>query len=235
MGQATIQVTAAWTPPATITGFSGTPVEESSHIKLNWDASTMSDTDFAYYNLYRREVGADAFDLLVQITNKTTTEHIDRFAGQQVNYEYMIIQYQNIPGDVELEGEQSEIVTAILSTDAWFTIIHSDGAYTPLEFNVIEETHNDVIQQEIFEPIASDRKRIVRGNVLGQEGSMQFLVDVSVVPTYITQLKNVRRSPGPHILKSPFGDVWEVEFDAPGYRYQPAGHLEVTIGWVQID
>lgn len=234
MGKATAQVTAAWTPPAAITGFSGTPVEEESHIKLNWDASTMSDSDFAYYNIYRRVMGTSAFEEIVRIRNRPTVEYIDRLAGQQVNYEYMIVQYQNIPGDVELEGVPSEIVTAILSTDTWFGIISIDGDYHALEFNVFEETHNDIIQQEIFEPLATNRKRIVRGNALGQEGSLQFLVDVSLVSAYTLELKQLRIHRGPHILKSPFGDVWQVEFDGPGFRYQPAGHMEVTIGWVEI-
>jgi hypothetical protein len=45
---------------------------------------------------------------------------------------------------------------------------------------------------------------------------------------YMTQIKT-----GPWILKSPFGDVWDVTFDSPEFQWQPGGHLQVSVDWVE--
>lgn len=234
MPTASTIVTAAWTPPNTVEGFSGTAVEESSFIRLNWSASIEADVDFVKYTIYRRVAGDELWVPLVDIANKTVVEYEDQTAGQQVEYEYAITQYKAVVGDVPLESLSSEVVTIMLETDAWFTLRLQSGVYFAIEVNVVDENHNAVIQQEIFEPLALDRKRIVRGLTLGDEGVFTALFDVSLVNEARTHFELLNQLRGPHILKSPFGDIWFVEFDAPSFRYRPGGHLEVKIGWVEI-
>lgn len=227
-------VTSSWTPPPTITGFSGTAVETASHVMLNWNASSLADVDFAFYRLYRRVPG-DEWGVLIDINNKTTTMYEDKTAGQTVQYQYMIAEYEVVVGDVPLESDPSDIVSIALTTDAWFIIMLQNILFDALELNVTTEEHSSVVQQEVFEPLASTRKRIVRGNVLGDEGSLTFIFDQSDSKTARAHIEHIKQSVGPHILKSPFGDVWFVSFDAPAFKYLPAGHLEVTIGWVAVD
>lgn len=224
-------ITAAWTPPPTITGFSGTSLEEESAAQLNWDVSTLADEDFTHYSIYRRELNDDLFVALVEISNKATVEYRDESAGQTIPYEYAITQFKGVIGDVPLESDYSEIVTVKLESDAWFVVPSSMVA---LELFVTDEEHSAVVQQEVFEPLATNRKRIVRGNVLGNEGSITTRHDAAVsraTKLYFEQLKSIK---GPHLVKSAFGDVWSAELDAPGYKYLAGGHIEITFGWVEI-
>jgi hypothetical protein len=224
-------VLAAWTPPPTIIGFSGTALETESAVQLDWTVSTLSDTDFNNYRIYRRESGAELWVPLADINTKSTVQFRDEYAGQTIQYEYAITQYKVVVGDVPLESDFSEIVTIALESDAWFV---KPNGMLALELFVVEEEHSSVVQQEVFEPLASVRKRVVRGNVLGNEGSITSQFDNAVAratKVYFEELKAIK---GPHIVKSAFGDVWIVELDAPGYKYLAGGHLEVTFGWVEI-
>ena len=227
-------VTTAWVPPAFITGFSGTAEETQSYIMLNWDVSTLSAADFSHYSIYRRVMGADLWSELVQISDKNINVYKDNTAGQTIQYEYIITQFKAITGDVPLESAESDTVSIALATDAWFTIMLQSGGYEALEVNVTDEDHSSVIQQEVFEPIASLRKRVVRGNVMGDEGSFTCLFDTVDAGLARQHFSTMSENKGPHILKSPFGDVWFVEFDAPGFKYRTGGHLEIKIGWVEV-
>jgi hypothetical protein len=225
-------ITTGWTPPPAIVGFSGTAVEEESHILLSWTASGLSSTDFVYYIIYRREVGETEWFPIVEISSKDIVEYKDYTAGQTINYEYIIYQYKFIPGDFPLASDDSDIVTAGLSLDAWFII---DGtSMEVLELFVTDEEHSAVIQQETFEPLAGTRKRVVRGLKLGYEGSLTTLHDASVNRSVKAFFDTLSEEPGPHQLKSAFGDVWAVEFDSPSFKYKASGHIEVTIGWIEI-
>jgi hypothetical protein len=50
----------------------------------------------------------------------------------------------------------------------------------------------------------------------------------------MTQVNYLKSTAGPHLLKSPFGDVWEVEFGGPGKEYQGGGHITVTLTWTEV-
>lgn len=227
-------VTTAWTPPPTITGFSGTALEESSAIQLNWDQSTLTTTDFVTYRIYRRIVGEELYTILKDITDLTVTEYRDDTAGQTVQYEYIVTQYKAVVGDIPLESNQGDVVSIALVTDAWFMILMGNFVSAALELNVIEEEHSAVVQQEVFEPLASNRKRVVRGNVLGDEGSITAFFDTSSITDTKAFMERLKNTKGPHLLKSPFGDVWFVEFDAPGFKYTTGGHMEISTGWVEV-
>lgn len=224
-------VLSAWEPPPTITGFSGSSLEDESAIQLNWDASTLSDEDFSHYRIYRREFGEELWTVLIDISNKATVEHRDETAGQTIEYEYLITQYKVVTGDAPLESNQSEIVTAALESDAWFVV---PTGLVAMELVVTEEEHSAVVQQEVFEPLATNRKRVIRGNVLGNEGSLTARFDAANARAAKIYFESLKTFKGPHLLKSAFGDVWSVELDAPGYKYLAAGHLDVSFGWVEI-
>lgn len=234
MPVATATIAAAWEPPPIITGFSGTVNEEMSHVMLMWEPSGLADADFEAYRIYRREFGDTDWAVLAVITDKTAGEYEDYLAGQTLVYEYKINQFKVIAGDVPLTSEDSDIVTAGLTADAWFLMMARGDLHESIELIVTTEEHSAVVQQEVFEPLAGTRKRIVRGLALGDEGSFTCVFDNSVVRIRKEFFEALSAIPGPHILKSAFGDVWQVEFDAPAFKYTSGGHLEVTIGWVEV-
>lgn len=237
MATTTAAISTLWTPPDPVTGLSATVVEEFSHVQLDWDISTLADIDFAYYNVRRRQQGASVWSTLANITGKAVLQYKDATGGQGVTYEYQVVVYKAIPGDVPLASENNSTATAALESDVWFVVGNEnpedeDHAF---ELPVIKEMHTRPIQQESFEPIVRNRKKVARGNVLGYEGSLtiQWTAEDRVAArVYLDFLAN---SAGPHLLKSPFGDVWRVEFDSPDYRYSVGGHLAVEIGWLEVN
>lgn len=240
MASASTTISTSWVPPSQITGLSGTSMEEFSHIMLNWDVSTQADIDFEKYTVYRRLQGSgdEDWEVIASIADKMMAMYIDITTGQGITYEYYVTQWKLVPGDASLESAASDVVTAALVSDVWFVIGAGstdphDSAYN-FELPVASETHTRPIQQEVFEPIVNNRKKVARGNVLGYEGTLKLRWANEDRETAKSQLRFLAEVAGPHVLKSPFGDVWEVEFDAPDYVYSGGGNLDVDIGWVEV-
>lgn len=236
MATTTSAVTTSWVPPDPVDALSATVVEELSHIQLNWGASTLSDTDFYRYRIDRRLSGQTVWTTLSTISNKATTQYKDASGGQGVAYEYQVVVQKNIPGDAPLDSDNNIVVSAMLESDVWFVIGNEnpEDEVHSFELPVAEESHTRPIQQEVFEPIVKNRKKVARGNVLGYEGTLDLVWNSSERTTAKTQLDFLATNFGPHYLKSPFGDVWRVEFDAPDYKYRGGGHLQVQVGWVEV-
>lgn len=236
MPKTTASFTVTYTPPAALTGLSATVIEELSHIRLDWDATSLSGSDFNRYQVERKLPGSTSWTILATITDSARTYYKDATAGQGEVYNYRVIQYQTIPGDSPIAGEEGDVLTASLESDVWFVIGNEnpDDETHAFELPVSGERHTRPIQQEVFEPIARNRKKVARGNVLGYEGTLQIMWTNEERATAKDQLNFLATDPGPHLLKSPFGDVWEVEFDAPDYTYSGGGHLAVEIGWVEV-
>lgn len=239
MAVAMTSITTSWTPPDLPEGISGTAHPEQSRFELTWDPSTLSTSEFGSYKVYRRELGSGSrrWTLLSVQTSKSNNSYSDIMLGHGIQYEYMVKQVRKITGDEDIESEASDILTGILDIDDWFVIGNKDWENPAGVFilPVIRETHQRFVQQEIFEPVTGYRKRVVRGNVLGMEGSMTLMWPFDTQKEGQRNLNFLVNDTGPHILKSPFGDVWLVEFDAPDYMYSPVGHLTTNIGWVEID
>ncbi len=236
MPTVSVTITTAWVPPPALTGLQKTVMEEFSHILLVWTGSSLSDVDFEKYTVYRRVVNDVAWAVIGTITDKSTAQWIDVYAGVGILYEYKVTQWKVIVGDVPLESADGDIAEAMLESDVWFVIGRSDPTDTANSFElpVSSETHTRPIQQELFEPIVGVRKKVARGNTLGYEGSIDLRYMSSERVAAKIQLMFLAEVQGPHVLKSPFGDVWLVEFDSPDYRYLGGGNLDVQIGWVEV-
>jgi hypothetical protein len=143
------------------------------------------------------------------------------------------------------DGDEN-ILPVVIDADVWMFIGFDRSSAHIVELPVVDEDHNRPVQQEEFEPLGSDRKVIMRGFVLGHEGSIQciFRNDIVPSPDDVQVLYNetiigrrlvdyLTRNKGPHILKSPFGDVWDVEFQGPTYKWLDSGNLQVTLTWIE--
>lgn len=223
------------TPPPIITGLSATILTNS--IDIDWDISTLANADFDHYELYRREFGDTEWTELSSIFVKTSLIFHDLAVSFGVIYEYKITQFKNVGGGFDIESEDSDIVAAALdgeALDVWM-VVGADG--TPehtFELPVTQHRHVEPIQQEVFEPLGSQRKTVVRGKVLGAEGSLAVIWDESERDDILPKLRYITHNRGPHTLRSPFGDVWLVEFGGPEKSYQPVGHLEVQLTWTEV-
>lgn len=231
--EATKAFATAWAAPDSITGFSVSALEPTSEMLLAWDQSNLASSDFSYYLIYRRESG-EAWIKYARVTDQSTTQYSDFFAGHSVTYEYKITVWKKVVGDVDVESPDSEIPTAILDPDSWQVVGADLDPSHIFELPVYDEAHTEPIQQEVFEPLGSRRKSIVRGKVLGAEGSMQVQWTDAERAAAKNYLRYITDNAGPHILKSPFGDVWLVEFSGPARKYTGGGHLGVTLNWIEV-
>jgi hypothetical protein len=228
----TKDVSADWAPPEPIADFTANEDPDTSAILLSWTISNLNPSDFAYYQIYRRRPGDAAWTKYDRVYDIATVSYTDYYAANGLMYEYEITVFQTVPGDVDLESGESDIVAVVLDADVWY-VVGADRAHL-FELPVADEGHSEPIQQEIFEPLGSNRKTVVRGKVLGTEGTLTVNWLADEVATAKVNLAYITDNKGPHILKSPFGDLWLVEFSGPQGKYAGGGHLGVTLTYVEV-
>ena len=222
----------SWTPPDALADFSVSADPVTSSVTLSWSPSALSAEDFSHYGIYRRVVGDVTWTLYDTVSVQSTTTYVDKYAANGVLYDYRVTQFQTIPGDVDLESTEETAASSILDVDDWVVVGANGSTFT---LPVTQESHQTPVQQEIFEPLGSTRKKSARGYVLGNEGqfTLSYASDERLVG--IANLNYIAGTPGPHVLKSPFGDVWRAEFSGPQLKYEPGGHLSATITWIEVD
>lgn len=239
--------------PDPILGLAPTAVEERSVVELHWNAATMkTGHTFVSYNIYKRLNSDDEWRYVDSTYDRTGGNNYDDwYAGHGVIYQYRVTVSTTKTGvGIELESGDDpnggNISETQLSSDVWMFVGADRNDVHIQELPVNDEGHERVVQQESFEPLGADRKVIIRGFVLGHEGSVtmifanrdvespddpQNLINETVkgrrLLDYLTSNK------GPHILKSPFGDVWDAEFEGPKYKWLAGGHLQVDLNWVE--
>jgi len=227
--------TTNWTAPDAISNFVVSDDVSQSAVSMSWDESTVAANEFRQYTIYRKVTGSDNWTAITDIVNKATTSYLDYTAANSVSYDYKITQFQIIPGDVDLESGDSDISTVTLDTDSW-VIIGADRALSHIfEVPVIAAPFQEPVQQEVFEPLGTNRKVILRGGVMGAEGTLQAKWPTSERTIAKEQIDYVKSNAGPHLLKSPFGDVWQVEFAGPTKDYEQVGHFNATLSWTEVD
>jgi hypothetical protein len=229
--EVTVQLTLD-APPA-IEALSATVRDDISAIVLHWEASSLG-SSFIAYVIYRRAVGDDEWTMIGTARPETNTTFTDYYAGQGVEYEYRVTVVKSLSTQPDLESPDSDIVQARFDGDVWMVIGQDRLPEHTFELFVVSESHTRPVQQEVFEPIGGTRKTSVRGFVLGWEGSL----DVTWLPEEKriaeAQIDYLLSNAGPHTLKNPFGDVYDVTFGTPDGSYQGAGVQNMTLTWIEV-
>jgi len=226
--------TTSWVAPASITGFNVTDDAANGSVLATWDVSNLSPTDFDFYRIYRRVASDATWTTLIDIANESTVSYRDYLAANGVSYDYKMTQFKKVPGDVDLESGDSGISSALIDADVWQVVGADRASEHIFELPVSAGPFLEPIQQEVFEPLLTGRKVIVRGKVLGAEGTLECKWTSSEVEVAKLQVAYIRETAGPHVLKSPFGDIWEVEFGGPAKTFEGGGHLTVSLTWIEI-
>lgn len=219
--------------PPSVEGFSATVLEDRSSIYLNWDASTLGSA-FVTYVIYRRRVGEDDWGMIGTAKPESNTQFTDYYAGQSVQYEYRVTVVKSVTNEPDIESPDSDIATAALDSDVWFVVGRDRADSHIFELPVVDESHSRPVQQEVFEPLGTNRKTVARGFVLGYEGSMDITWTPEEKFTAEAQVDYLLYDAGPHILKNPFGDVYEVTFGTPDGKYGPVGVQDMTLTWIEV-
>jgi hypothetical protein len=204
-----------------------------ARIELDWDKSALG-TAFVTYVIYRRPVGEDNWTMIGTAKPETNTRFNDYYAGQYVEYEYRVTVVKLVSGEPDVESPDSDIATARLESDVWMVVGQDRNPSHIFELPVQDENHSRPVQQEVFEPLGTNRKAVVRGFVLGHEGSLDLLWKEDEAAAAKEQLDYLVYYPGPHTLKDPFGNVYDVTFAGPDSHYLQGGHLQVTLTWIEV-
>ncbi len=218
--------------PPRIEGLSATVYEDQSKIVLDWDASSLS-TNFISYVIYRKLPSESDWTMIGTRKPETNVTYTDWYAGQRLDYHYRVTVVKKIADEPDLESPDSDIVTARLISDVWFVVGADRSEEHIFELPVSDESHNRPVQQEEFEPIGSNRKAVVRGFVLGHEGSVDVAYLDEETMDARHQIEYLLFYAGPHILKTPFGDVYDVTFGSPDYKYLGGGNMNATLTWIE--
>ena len=229
--------------------------QDRSFIEITWDLdgtwTLKTGHTFVGWRIRRQRKDFTAWETLDTLPSQASKRYLDHYAAHNVNYRYAVYAVTKKSGaGLELVGGDSatsgNIIEAQLASDDWHFIPDSRSASNNSILVVESESHSRPIQQEVFETLGSNRKVIMRGFVLGHEGELTTLwFNEETVAPEDTQLlltdtyrgkrlvDYLTRNPGPHIIKSPFGDVWDAQFATPQYEWLPTGHLSVTLEWIE--
>lgn len=216
--------------PPRIEGLSVTIYEDQSRVGLDWDASSLGQ-NFVTYVVYRRRLGETEWGMIGAVKPESRVTFNDYYAGQQQGYEYRVTVVKLIGGEPDLESPDSDIASGRLESDVWY-VIGADRTHV-FELPVSDETHTRPVQQEAFEPIGLNRKAVVRGFVLGHEGTLDVVWQPEEKADADENMTYLIYQAGPHILKNPFGDVYEVTFGTQDGQYQTGGVLTTSLVWIE--
>jgi hypothetical protein len=226
-------VSTNWAGPAAIQNFIANGDELYSAVKLDWTQSTLG-SSFRKYTIYRKRLDESVWTILTEIPSINTTHFDDYLTAYGVPYEYKATQWSIVIGDADLESSDSDLATEFLENDAWYVVGYDRNPAHIFELPVLAAPFIEPVQQEVFEPLGTNRKVIIRGKVMGAEGTMTCKWDESQRDAAVLQVMYIKSNQGPHILKSPFGDVWQVEFNGPSKDYELGGHLNVALTWTEV-
>lgn len=231
--QASVQIQLALAAPPRIEGLSATVHEDESRISLDWDKSALGSA-FVTYVIYRKDEYDSEWTMIGTRKPETNVEFSDYYAGQGVNYNYRVTVVKLISNEPDVESPDSDIVTASLSSDVWMVVGRDRSPEHIFELPVSDENHTRPVQQESFEPLGTNRKVVVRGFVLGHEGSLEVIWQNEETRVAREQVEYLLYYAGPHILKSPFGDVFDVTFGSPDFQFLGGGALTVTLNYIEV-
>jgi hypothetical protein len=231
-------VTTNWTAPDPVVGFSAVADPVYSAMHLWWEESTLpvgeTNGSFRRYTIYRKLPSETTWTVLDHVTTRSVIDYYDYMTANTVTYNYKITQWKIVTGDADLESGDSDLAEEMLDADSWFVVGADRRPEHIFELPVTAGPFAEPVQQEVFEPLGTNRKVIVRGKTLGAEGSMQCRWKDEERATAIMQVDYIKSNAGPHILKSPFGDIWEVEFSGPTKDYLGGGHMNATLVWTEV-
>ena len=238
-------------PPA-ITGLDAVAYRDASRIQLGWNQTWVKPYHtFIGYRIYRKKWYEKKYREIAFLPNITWTGFHDYYAGNSINYNYKVVGVTSKAGiGTYLESpddpNRGNLKIAQNATDNWTLVGNDRAAGHIYDMIVNDESHTRPIQQEEFETLGADRKTIIRGFVLGHEGTLSTIWQNRDDPqpgdaqeklnhTQIGRdlIDYITYHRGPHIVKSPFGDVWDVQFLDPEYRWLPAGDLQIDLRYIE--
>lgn len=219
--------TVAFTPPDPPASFSATADAKRSAIELRWDAFV--GVDFLAYRVFRTIADGERV-LLATLTPASTELLVDYLApiGSSILYEVTIMQTTGA------ESEPAAAETALAELGWWIVRPGVDAETFRLAH---VEGYDDVepIDEERHAALGRPRKIVVQGERYGKEGTLRLRVapaDRDVIEK-LRLVGDLAHAPV-LLLKSPFGEIYQVAIGNLGRARGGAGHQVITVPYVEV-
>jgi hypothetical protein len=202
----------------------------SGYVRITWTNSGIP-ANFYAYRVYRR-VSGGARQLLFQTTANQSSYSYNDYNGPAnipVDYDVVAVRLVN-----SVQTEEAASWSTITPIDNHYWITHPTNPSIALRLqHVTEDSFSFEQEKETMTLIGRGRKED-RGDVLGVTGSLTFeLRDVTNGQTARDQkasLLSMVQTAAPYLLlRTPFGDLWQVSFGTPEFsRTAGVGLHEMT-------
>jgi hypothetical protein len=163
-----VDITAAFTPPATLTNVVASAIKTvgtnpwSTAVSLSWDQS--SDANFVEYIVRRSaESGPDTAEVIVaRITAQTTTTYTDYTPASGVEYTYSVSQVSSTSGE-ELESVRESASIELAFGGIMLTAVGAAASTTQAALRyTAERDEQRVIDETVYQPLDGSNPQTIR-------------------------------------------------------------------------
>ncbi|MFW6371117.1 MAG: fibronectin type III domain-containing protein, partial [Bacteroidota bacterium] len=119
-----------------------------NRILLSWDKSSIIETEFDHYNIYRREESESSFSNIQQIQNQNTTSYTDSGLEYDETYYYKITAVDIYKNETDLDSSD-EIMQTTRTADTPSTPLFSDNSFFKEEIYLEWSESADAIKYEV--------------------------------------------------------------------------------------
>ena len=220
--------TTAFEPPPTIEGLTAS-AETAAAVILEWSPTTLAEVDFVAYQVYRSTTGqADDYELLATISDRAQATYIDYEAPIDVPLYYRLTQLSH-----DGESEPAETTSRLDVCEFWLVTVGAVGESFELP-NVTDYASSWPLQSTEHEPLGRPYKLIETGQQLGEEGSLTCVLLPEDAPVLARLRSAVAGIDAELLLKTPYGEVFEVDLGTIERERQQGGRQRVTFRFVQV-
>jgi hypothetical protein len=163
-----VDITAAFTPPATLTNVTASAIKTvgtnpwSTAVSLSWDQS--SDANFVEYIVRRSaESGPDTAEVIVaRISAQTTTTYTDYTPASGVEYTYAVSQVSSTSGE-EIESVRESASIELAFGGIMLTAVGAAASTTQAALRyTAERDEQRVIDETVYQPLDGSNPQTIR-------------------------------------------------------------------------
>jgi len=216
-----------FTPPDAVTGLAAFANVAASSVDLTWDATALG-VNFGSYRIERSLDGV-TYAEIGSILVEADSEYSDYTAPLDTPLWYRVTVW-----NLDTEGLPSD-ATSELDVSQWWFCTPGDPSNTFEIRTVVGYEDGNPLQQEDYEPLGRNRKLVVTGELLGNEGSLTANLsreDATIIERL--RQRSIDDTNSFHLLKSPFGEIFRVRLRSIRRTRGSAGRQVITIPFVEV-
>lgn len=208
----TVTVTAVYTPPATVV-FTASSIDfaATGHVQINW-LNFIYDSGFLRWRIYRRVQGTTTWELIDEIVQNGINEYSDWSVPANQSYEYNVTQVADRFGQ-EIESLSPIVTTKVVVAGGDYWIIDPIDPNNNCKLSLVKDDgYTDMYEMAEYTIVGRGR-HVDYGESIGKSGSLTAQLRDTLSSSARTKkqsIESLKRKRIPVILRTPFGDVYNV-------------------------